>query len=269
MKQLKLNRIAEILDQEIEEGLRENRDILDVIGRLLGHQVRLNEEHRIQRRVKEARLPDVKTLDSFNWAFQPSLDRARVMQLARLDFIGRRDNVLLAGDSGTGKSHIAKALAFLACGAGIRVRFTSCEALFRDLFAALCDHTLPQRLKAYTLPDLLLIDDLGFEELEIKEAGNANLLLKVINARYEKRSTIITSNIKLDAWGKYLGDPVKAMAILDRFVHHAALFNITGPSYRDHESRQMELNQPSPATDDHSPSGEKKRRSSSKAPPAQ
>lgn len=236
--------MVKILDEVIQEAEREGLDPLEALARLASAQVDLNRERATERRINEARFPDRKTLDNFDFEFQPTLDRARVMALSRLDFVRRHENVLLGGNSGTGKSHIGKAIALLACGAGFRVRFTTCEQLFRDLYAALCDHTLPVRLKYYTLPDLLMIDDLGFERIEIKQAGNANLLLKVVNARYEKRSTIITSNISLEKWGDYLGDPAMAMATLDRFVHHAALFNIEGPSWRDRECRQMLINQP-------------------------
>lgn len=233
-----------ILDEEVALAQRETFDPLEIIGRLAAEQVHTNDEARKQRRVKEAKFPDIKTLDGFEWEFQPSLDKTRLMELMRLDFIGKKDNVLFGGNSGTGKSHAAKAIGVQACWAGHRVRFTTCEQMLRDLYGALCDHTLPVRLKTYTAPELLIIDDVGFEEIEIKESGNASLFLKVINARYEKRSTIITSNIALDKWGHYLGDPVLAMAALDRFVHHAVLFHLDGPSYRDHQCKQMELNRP-------------------------
>ena len=246
LKKLRLGHIAQILDAQIDEASREGQDHLELVGRLAAEQLRVNDEARIRRRLKEARFPDHKTLDPFDWDFQPTLERARIFELARLDFIPKHHNVLFGGNSGTGKSHLAKAIGVLACGAGIRVRFTTCEQMFRELYSALCDHSLPQRLKLYTLPELLIIDDLGFEQIEIGEAGSANLLLKVINARYEKSSTIITSNINLDSWGRYLKDPVIAMATLDRFVHHAALFHIDGPSYRSHQSQQMSLNQPRP-----------------------
>jgi DNA replication protein DnaC len=253
LKELRLDRCAEILEAELDEAQREGRDGLELVGRLAFAQTGANAERRIQRRIREARFPDLKTLDTFDWAFQPSLERHRVLELARLEFVGKQQNVLLGGNSGTGKSHIAKALGVLACGAGMRTRFTTCEDMFRDLFAAQCDHTLPIRLKTYTLPQLLIIDDLGFERIEIKEAGNAHLLLKVINARYEKSSTIITSNIALDLWGTYLGDATIAMATLDRFVHHAALFHIDGPSWREHQSRLLPFNAPRHENSDAAP----------------
>jgi DNA replication protein DnaC len=195
LKELHLTHVARVLDEEIQAAESEGRDPLEVLLRLTSAQVAKNRERTAERRVKEARFQDRKTLDNFDFDFQPTLDRARVMTLARLDFVRRRENVLFGGNSGTGKSHIGKAISLLACGAGFRVRYTTCEDMFRDLYAALCDHSLPVRLKYYTLPELLMIDDLGFERLEIKQAGNANLLLKVVNARYEKHSTIITSNI--------------------------------------------------------------------------
>lgn len=233
--------MAQILDQELEVAERDSLDALEVLGRLTTEQLARQREARIRRLIKEARFPDLKTLTDFDWEFQPTLDKTRVLTLARLDFIDRQENALFAGNSGTGKSHLAKALGLLACMAGHRVRFTTCEALFRDIYSGLADHSVMQRLGAYTRPELLIIDDLGFEEIEITQAGNANLLLKVVNARYEKKSTIITSNVDLEDWGKYLKDAVLAMAILDRFVHHAKLFKIDGPSYRGHQSRQLNL----------------------------
>lgn len=216
-------------------------DAPEVLLRLTSQQLAVNQLARIQRLLRAAHFPDIKSFTEFDWDFQPTLDKSRVLALTRLDFISAAENVLLAGNSGTGKSHIAKALGVMACAAGHRVRFTTCENLFRDLFAGLADHSLPHRLKIYTLPELLIIDDLGFEAIEITQAGNANLLLKVINARYEKRSTIITSNIALDEWGKYLKDETLAMATLDRFVHHATLFQLDGPSWREHQSRQKNV----------------------------
>lgn len=239
--------MAQILDRELDAAKNESLDTPEVLLRLTSEQLNATRQARIQRMLKEARFPDIKLMAEFDWEFQPSLDRGRLHGLARLDFLETGENVLFAGSSGTGKSHLAKALGVLACAAAHRVRFTTCENLFRDLYAGLADHSLPRRLKAYTLPELLIIDDLGFEEMEITQAGNANLLLKVINARYEKLSTIITSNIALDEWGKYLKDTTLAMATLDRFVHHATLFQIDGPSWREHQSRQKNLPPAAPA----------------------
>jgi DNA replication protein DnaC len=270
LKRLKLHRMLEILDEEVSLAQKESFDPLEIIGRLAAEQARVNDEMRRQRRVKEAKFPDIKTFDGFEWDFQPGLDKARVMELMRLDFIVQKINLLLGGNSGTAKSHVAKAIGVHACWAGYRVRFTTCEQMLRDLYGALCDHTLPMRLRAYTLPDLLIIDDVGFEEIEIKQCGNASLFLKVVNARYEKRSTIITSNIALDQWGRYLGDPVLAMAALDRFVHHAVLFHLDGPSYRDHQCKQMELNRPrsTGAAPERAKTGGRRRNALAKAPPA-
>lgn len=268
LKELRLGQMVKILDEVIQEAEREGLDPLEVLARLADAQVGINRDKATERHIKEARFPDRKTFDNFDFDFQPTLERARIMAPARLDFVRRHENVLLGGNSGTGKSHIGKALALLACGAGFRVRFTTCEDLFRDLYAAQCDHTLPVRLKYYTLPDLLMIDDLGFERIEIKQAGNANLLLKVVNARYEKRSTIITSNIALDKWGDYLGDAALAMATLDRFIHHAALFHIDGPSWRDRECRQMLINQPQQADERAAPRAQRAKRTKEVAPSA-
>jgi len=208
---------------------------------VLEPQLRARVESRIERRIRESRLPERKTLAEFDFDFQKDLDRDLVLELATLSFVDVGWNLLLAGWSGTGKSHLAKALALNACLSNRRVRYTTSEELLRALNASLADDTLEKALKPYTRPELLVIDEVGLEQVERSTASRSGLLQKVLLPRYQHhRSTIITSNIDWKDWGDYLGDHLGAAAILDRLIHRSHVLVIEGPSYREHE-HQSEL----------------------------
>ena len=161
------------------------------------------------------------------------------MEIAKLDFVERKQGLVIAGNSGTGKSHIAKALLLLACTRLYRCRYTTAADMLTELMASRADNTLPAKLKDYTSPDILLIDELGFDRLEQQDARNASLFFKVIDGRYCKGSTLITTNIDFKELGDYLGDPVVTTAIVDRMVHHSIIITIQGPSWRMHESKKL------------------------------
>ena len=200
-------------------------------------------QRRIERRIKESKLPDRKLLSDFDFVFQKGVDKTRIMELAKLDFVDRKQGVIIAGNSGTGKSHIAKALLLLGCRKTYRCRYTTAADMLRELIASLADDTLDKKLKRYLSPDILLIDEVGFDRLEQQDASNANLFHKVIDGRYCKGSTMITTNIDFKELGDYLGDPVITTAIVDRMVHHSIILNIEGPSWRLHESQQLNSNE--------------------------
>ena len=141
-------------------------------------------ERRIERRIRESKLPDRKLLADFDFTFQTGLDKAQVMEIAKLDFVERKQGLVIAGNSGTGKSHIAKALLLLGCARLYRCRYTTAADMLTELMASRADNTLPMKLKTYTSPDLLLIDEIGFDRLEQEEARNASLFFKVIDGRY-------------------------------------------------------------------------------------
>ena len=199
-------------------------------------------ERRIARRIREARLPDHPTLHSFDFDFQPTLDQGLVEDLATLAWVDRTEDLLLIGQSGVGKSHIAKALCLIACSQARRVLYTSCADMLADLTASLADGTLRERLKRYLRPELLLIDDLGYDPIEQEEAREAQLLYKVLEGRHQKRSTIVTSNLPVEMWADYLGDQFLTVALLDRLLFHATTITIEGPSYRlaQHEKRRQQ-----------------------------
>jgi DNA replication protein DnaC len=205
-------------------------------------------QRRIERRIVESKLPQRKLLADFDFAFQTGVDKAQIMELATLSFVGRKQGVILAGSSGVGKSHIAKALLLIGCRKCLRCRYTTAAAMLTDLMAGLADESLERKLKTYASPEILVIDEVGFDRLEQESARNASLFFKVIDARYCKASTIITTNIDFKDLGDYLGDPVVTTAIVDRMVHHSIIISIDGPSYRMHESNKINSRKNASAT---------------------
>ena len=234
---------------------------LEWLWAVLEPQLRARVESRIERRIRESRLPARKTLAEFDFDFQKDLDRDLVLELATLGFVEVGWNLLMAGWSGTGKSHLAMALALNACLDNRRVRYTTSENLLMTLNASLADDTLEKALKPFTRPELLLIDEVGLEQVERSTASRSGLLQKVLLPRYQHhRSTIITSNIDWKDWGDYLGDHLGAAAILDRLIHRSHVLVIEGPSYREHE-HQMKLRS------SRKPPPEKRAAKPKKAPP--
>jgi DNA replication protein DnaC len=236
---LKLSRIEKALDETLAEATKKNLTVEAVLERLLEIEAVSLIERRIERRIRESKLPERKLLADFDFAFQTGIDKRQVLELATLGFVQRKQWLILAGSSGAGKSHIAKALLLLACQHLYRCRYVTASFMLHDLLSGLADDSLEDKLKAYVRPDILLIDEIGFDRLEQESSRNASLFFKVIEGRYGKNSTILTTNIDFKAMGKYLGDPVVTAAIVDRMVHHAVIISIDGPSWRMHESKRL------------------------------
>lgn len=207
---------------------------LEFLQRLVGAVADQRRENRIARRLHEARFCDPGTLETFDWDFNAeAIDRVQVEELATADFVRRHVNIVVVGQSGVGKSHLAQSWGRCACVQGFRVRYTTSAELITKLKASLADHTLPRQLRSYSHCDLLIIDEFGFDRLERVESREAaHLLYKVVDARNQKRSTILVTNLDFPAWGEYLGDAPLAMAFLDRLVDGAIILKITGKSYR-------------------------------------
>ena len=239
LKTLKLGSIQKVLERELAEAAQQALPPTELLERLLAIEANAQIERRIERRIRESRLPDRKMLSDFDFAFQTGVDKAQVMELAKLDFVGRKQGLVLAGNSGTGKSYIAKALLLIGCTQLYRCRYTTAADMLTDLMAGRADHSLHRKLRQYTSPDILLIDELGFDRLEQQDARNASLFFKVIDGRYCKGSTLLTTNIDFKDLGDYLGDPVVTTAIVDRLIHHSIILNIDGPSWRMHESKKL------------------------------
>jgi DNA replication protein DnaC len=239
LKTLKLNRMETALEETLAVAAKQNLPTAAVLEGLLEIEAVSLIERRIERRIRESKLPERKLLADFDFKFQTGIDQRQVMELATLGFVERKQWLILAGSSGTGKSHIGKALLLLACQHLYRCRYVTASFMLRDLLSGLADDSLEDKLKAYVRPDILLIDEIGFDRLEQESSRNASLLFKVIEGRYCKNITILTTNIDFKALGEYLGDPVVTAAMVDRMVHHAVIINIDGPSYRLHESKRL------------------------------
>jgi DNA replication protein DnaC len=239
LKMLKLYQMEKTLDEELSRAQKENLPTISVFNRLLEIEVNSLIERRIERKIKDSKLPERKLLSDFDFEFQTGVDKNQIMELSTLAFVDRKQGLILAGNSGTGKSHIAKALLLIGCQKLYRSRYTTAADMLRNLLAGLSDETLDQKLKTYTRPEILLIDEVGFDRLEQESARNASLFFKVIDARYCKASTFLTTNIDFKTLGDYLGDPVITTSVVDRMVHHSTIINIQGPSYRIYESKKL------------------------------
>jgi len=228
------------LDETLAWALRERPGPTALLERVLGAEAARKLEKRVTRRIEGSGLREHKSLEAFDWAFQPGLDKASIPELAQLDFVRRRDDLVITGKSGTGKSHILMALGRRACEHQISVRYARCVDLLDDLYAGLADGSYARRLKAWARPDLLIIDDVGLGQVKKRddEPTAAHTLFNLIYRRHGKASTAITSNVALSDWGRYLGDATVAMAILDRLAMLAIRIDIDGPSYRKHVGEQ-------------------------------
>jgi DNA replication protein DnaC len=230
---------AEQFDAVLARAEHEGWSHLELVRVLIGEQADQRRERRIAHRIRAARFREGKTLADFDWQFNAAtIDRVRIEALATGAFIGRRENLIVVGQSGVGKSRIIEAIGQSACVLGYRVRYTTSAALLADLTAALADQTLARRLREYAQIDLLIIDEFGFDQIERREGRQAaSLLYKLVDARSPKRSTALVTNLDFEAWGEYLGDPPLAMAILDRLVDGAIIVKINGKSYRAHRAQ--------------------------------
>src|SRR3982751_747864 len=226
---LRMPRALEMLDhlvQQIEHG---RLGTLEAIEVLLAEELTIRESRRIKAALQMARLTPIKTLAGFDFAFQPSLDRNRILALAGLDFIDRHEVVHLIGQSGTGKSHLAIALGVEAVRARRSVYFAPLADIIDSLARAEREGRLRERIRYLCRAQLLIIDEIGYLSVG---AGAGNLFFQLVNARYERGAMILTSNRGFAEWGEVFGDPVVATALLDRLLHHAVVVRIEGASYR-------------------------------------
>ncbi len=226
---LRMPRALEALDHTVQRLEQGEIGALEAIDALLGEEFGIRENRRIAVALSTARLMPVKTLESFDFTFQPSLDRERILALAQLDFIPRAEVVHFLGPPGTGKSHLATALGVAAVKAGRSVYRCSLAELIEALSKAEREGRLAEKLRFYMRASLLIVDEIGYLPIT---PGGANLFFQLVNARYEKGAMILTSNRGFAEWGEVFGDPVVATALLDRLLHHAVVVQIEGASYR-------------------------------------
>ncbi len=223
---LRLTRIQEMLEMIAEDSQRRSETYLAFLDRLLQEEVTAKEDRRVKTSLKIAGLPFDKSIEEYDFGFHETLDKRSVMSLFDLDFIGRKENVIFLGPPGVGKTHLATALAIKACYSGISIYFTTMAELIGKLKQ---NAESSSRGRSYDRNALVVVDEVGYMPISRQEA---HLFFQFICRRYERASTVITSNKSFSEWEELFGDPVIATAILDRLLHHCRVINIKGNSYR-------------------------------------
>jgi DNA replication protein DnaC len=235
---LRLPGALEAVDEILSEVDRGSLNASEAMQRLLSAQITLRNNHRLRTAMRSSRLPAIKTLQQFDFAFQPSLRREQIESLHELAFVKRKENVIFLGPPGVGKTHLAISLAIAAAESGRRVYYGTLVGLIESLENARSAGQLARRLRVLSHPALLIVDEIGY--LPLSRDG-AVLFFQLINQRYEHASTVLTSNKGFEDWGTILGDEVMAAALIDRLMHHCHVVNIRGNSYRMREHTDLRL----------------------------
>ena len=234
LKTLKLPTFQREYQKLARQCATEGVDHVGYLTRLSEREMIERDRRKVERRIKAARFPVVKSLDSFDFAAIPKLNKMQVLELARCEWIERRENVIALGPSGTGKTHVALGLGLAACQKGLSVGFTTAAALVSEMMEARDERRLLRFQKQMATHQLLIIDELGF--VPLSKTG-AELLFELISQRYERGATLITSNLPFDEWTETLGSERLTGALLDRITHHVNILEMNGDSYRLAQSR--------------------------------
>jgi DNA replication protein DnaC len=229
LKKLKMPQAAKVYEAMAREAENNNLSYEEYLLGVLEQEINQREHNRIQRGIRQAAFPVIKTLDAFEFKAVPSLNKQKVLKLAACDYIKNQENVILVGSSGVGKTHIATSLAYEACRKGFKVRFYTAAGLINDLLAAQQDYQLNRMEKQWLNYHLVVIDELGY--VPFSKAG-AELLFQFCSSRHERGSIIITTNLEFPKWTEVLLDEHMTAALLDRLTHKAHILNINGESYR-------------------------------------
>ena len=240
LTRLRLPKIREILEPVLNTAEKQDKSHLSFLDELLEEEVAAKEQRRIETALKISGLPFIKSIDEFDFTFQPRLDRQKVMSLFDLTFIQQKGNVIFLGPPGVGKTHLAVSLALKACQFGMSIYFTNMEELIKKLRK---DHEAgrPGKGRSYYKSSLVVVDEVGYTPISREEC---NLFFRFVANRYEKASTIVTSNKAFSDWTELFHDPIIVTAVLDRLLHHSVVINIKGNSYRlKGKMKEKELNE--------------------------
>lgn len=229
LKLLNLNTINNIFAAEAEKALKDNTSHIDYLNILTQAEIQDKQQRSINYKIRNAKFPCLKTIDSFDFDFQPSINEKQFRKLTQLEFIEKTENILLLGPPGVGKTHLAIAIGLKACETRIRTIYLTAEQLMNELVIAQFNKQLQETIEKYTRFPLMIIDELGFLPIDKQIA---NLFFQLISRKYEQSSIILTSNKPLKQWGEIFNDDVIAAAIVDRLVHHSHIFRINGKSFR-------------------------------------
>jgi len=229
LKQLGLRRVEEIFEAEAKRAAKIKMSYTGYLSRLVEEEVLAKTERSVNARIGMAKFPCLKTIEGFDFSFQPSVSELLIKELAELTFLEKAENIILLGPPGVGKTHLAIGFGLKVCAVRKRVLFTQASDLMDELVAALVARGLSERLTGLSRLDLLIIDELGYLPMD---KHRANLFFQLVSRRYEQGSVIITSNKSFDRWGEIFGDEVIAGAVLDRLLHHSHIIAIQGASYR-------------------------------------
>lgn len=230
LKKLRLSGVLRTLDLRTKEAVDDSLSHSEFLFRLFSDEIERRESKQLDLRMRRANFESSKHLEDFEWSFNPQIPKAKIVDLATCHFVDRKDNVLLIGPTGVGKSHLAQAIGERACRAGHTVCYMSAHRMLSQLRAARADQSYDKKILRFTTPDLLIVDDLGLRPLENDEPID---LYEIFRQRYERGAMIVTSNRALDEWYPLFLDDLMASAAMDRLLHHAHVVVIEGSSYRN------------------------------------
>lgn len=230
LKRLKLGGLLETLDLRVRQAIDDDLDHHEFLMRLLRDEIERRDATMLERRVRAASFEGPKSLEDFDFSFNPDMPKARIVELATCRFIDRHQNVVLIGPAGVGKSHVAQALGHRACRLGLKVLYTPAHQLLSELRASRADYSWQKRIERLASLDLLIIDDLGLRPLAHDEPVD---LYEIIRRRYERGSTVFTSNRAIEEWYTLFGDALLASSAMDRLLHHCEVVEMKGDSFRN------------------------------------
>ncbi|MFH1436194.1 MAG: IS21-like element helper ATPase IstB [Pseudomonadota bacterium] len=227
---LRLKRIRQILERELERAAKKQPSYADFLAGLLREQYHFRQAQSLEYRISKACLPEPWTLETFPFNLQPGVRRSTIMQLAELDFIPKAQNIVMIGDAGVGKTGLAVGIMLKALENGYRGRFVKAQDLFDEMYASLADRSTRSLVRKLANIDLLVVDELGYLTIRPEQA---NIFFKLMDERYCRKATIVTTNLEYDDWYGFLGNKKMVEALLDRIRHHCFTISIKGPSIRD------------------------------------